>query len=66
MIQTLQRIFKLGSITIDDPNPNFSIKEVQEFYSGKYPELINASIPSPIYEGEQAIYEFKTNLGKKG
>lgn len=67
-ITGLTRVFKLKDkkTELADPNPNMSTEEVQKFYSGKYPELTNATIDGPKIVGETAEYSFTTTVGTKG
>lgn len=53
-------------ITLSDPNPELSINEVAQFYSGQYPELTTATIEGPKIEGNKAVYSAKTTVGTKG
>jgi PRTRC genetic system protein C len=53
-------------ITLDDPNPAFTVDEVLQFYSGQYPELTTANLEGPKVEGRTAIYSVKTTVGTKG
>lgn len=68
-ITKLTRKFELERnstpIYLDDPNPNFSVEEVIEFYSGTYPELLNASHTHTELDGN-IIYKFKSIAGTKG
>ena len=68
MTQTLTRIFKLGTQTLDDPNPNMTPEQVRQFYTAQHPSLLNAGIGSPARDlkaGTETI-EFITNYGRKG
>lgn len=67
IITGLKRVFKLKDkkVELPDPNENMSPEEVQKFYSGKYPELTNASINLKVV-GETAEYTFTTTVGTKG
>ena len=60
--------FKKGStdITLPDPNPEFSVEEVMQFYGGQYPELTTATLDGPKTEGDTAVYSVKTTVGTKG
>ncbi len=61
------RVFKLSDKTVlEDPNQNMSPEDVQKFYSGKHPELTNATINGPKIVGETAEYSFTTTVGTKG
>lgn len=65
-VVNLTRKFKLEGTIIDDPNPSFSVQEVRDFLSVKYPELTTAIIKGPEISGDVAEYEFTTKLGTKG
>lgn len=67
-ITGLKRVFKLSDkkTELTDPNPNMSIEEVQKFYSGKYPELTNATINGPKVIEDKAEYSFTATVGTKG
>lgn len=54
------------TITLEDPNINFSAREVMEMYSNQYPQLINASIESKGIVDENILYHFATVAGTKG
>lgn len=49
-----------------DPNPDFTVTEVLQFYSTQHPELTTSTVDGPKVEGDQAVYEFKTTVGTKG
>lgn len=58
---------KNESVTIPDPNKDFSPEEVMKFMSHKHPELATATVSGPTINTEGvAIYEFKANIGTKG
>jgi len=54
------------TITLPDPNPDFSVQEVLNFYSTQYPELTTATLDGPKVEGRTAVYSVKTTVGTKG
>lgn len=66
----LKREFKFKkdgtTVTLPDPNPEFSVEEVLQFYSGQYPELTTASFDQPKVDGKTAVYSVKTTVGTKG
>lgn len=66
----LKREFKFKkdgtTVTLPDPNPEFSQEEVMQFYSGQYPELTTATMEGPKVEGNTAVYLVKTTVGTKG
>jgi PRTRC genetic system protein C len=53
-------------VTLEDPNPDFSVEEVMQFYGGQYPELTTATMDAPKVEGRTAVYSVKTTVGTKG
>lgn len=69
-VTNLKREFKFKKdgtpVTLPDPNPEFSVEEVMQFYSGQYPELTTATMDAPKIEGKSAVYSVKTTVGTKG
>lgn len=68
-VQNLTREFKFKkdgtTVTLPDPNPNFSVEEVMQFYGGQYPELTTATLDEPKVEGSKATYSVRTTVGTK-
>ncbi len=65
---TLRRIFRLGDLTLADPNPNMTPEQVRTFYKTEHAELATAGIGSPeddLAAGERRI-QFIPNYGRKG
>ena len=69
-VMNLTREFKFKkdgtTVTLPDPNPDFTVNEVLQFYSGQYPELTTATLEGPKTEGKVAVYSVKTTVGTKG
>lgn len=71
-IQTkeLPREFKFKkdgtNVTLPDPNPEFTVDEVMQFYSNQYPELTTATLEGPKTENGKVVYAVKTTVGTKG
>lgn len=69
-VTNLEREFKFKKdgtlVTLPDPNPEFSVNEVLQFYAPQYPELTTASIDGPKAEGKKSVYTAKTTVGTKG
>jgi len=69
-VTNLKRAFtfkKDGKQTpLPDPNPDFTVTEVLQFYSPQHPELTTSTVDGPKVEGDRAVYEFKTTVGTKG
>lgn len=53
-------------VTLPDPNPEFTVEEVLQFYGNQYPELTTATLDGPKIEGKKAVYAVKTTVGTKG
>lgn len=68
-VTNLTREFKFKKdgtmVTLPDPNPDFSVEEVMQFYSGQYPELTTATMEGPKVEGRTAVYSVRTTVGTK-
>lgn len=69
-VTNLKREFKFKKdgtlVTLPDPNPDFSVEEVMQFYGGQYPELTTATLEGPKVEGRTAVYSVRTTVGTKG
>lgn len=69
-VKNLTREFKFKkdgtNVTLPDPNPEFSVEEVIQFYSNQYPELTTATLEGPKIDGNSAVYSVKTTVGTKG
>lgn len=69
-VTMLKREFKFKkdgtTVTLPDPNPEFTVNEVMQFYSGQYPELTTATLGAPKVEGNTAVYSAQTTVGTKG
>ncbi len=68
-VKNLERKFtfkKDGTlVTLDDPNPDFTVEEVMQYYGGQYPELTTAVLDEPKVEGSTATYKVRTTVGTK-
>lgn len=69
-VTTLKRTFSFKKdgtqVNLPDPNPEFSVSEVMQFYSSQYPELTTATLDGPKVEGNSAVYSVRTTVGTKG
>lgn len=56
-----------NDIKLADPSETMTPGDVLNFYSGTYPELINARVEGPVInkDGKQ-VYTIKTTVGTKG
>lgn len=59
MTQTMNRIFRSGSIQMNDPDPSLTPEKVKDLYAVNHPHLAGAVIEGPTTEGNNLIYEFK-------
>ncbi|MGV4459913.1 PRTRC system protein C [Ornithobacterium rhinotracheale] len=71
MLKTnLKRVFKLKEngqeIELADPNPQWSVESVLNFYSNQYPILTTAKVSSPKIEDDSFVYRFESVMGTKG
>lgn len=66
---SVEREFKFSKngtpVTLPDPDPDMSLEEVLNFYSGQYPELTTATLEEHKIEGNKATYRVKTTVGTK-
>ncbi len=65
-VSVLERVFRYSSIELSDIGTDKSPEEVKDFYSGHYPELINAMIKGPKLEGGREVWIFAPVSGTKG
>jgi len=68
--QPLKRVFKYEhkgkQIELEDFNPLAPPEDIIKFYSGQYPELTNASVEKPEFEGANMVFNITTTVGTKG
>lgn len=64
-VEKIARVFKFEGKELADPNPNFTIGEVIDFYSNEYPKMINSTYESTNEDG-MIVIEIKTSVGTKG
>ena len=53
-------------MTLTDPNPNWSVEEVLNFYANTYPILATATIGAPKIADDAVQYRFESVMGTKG
>jgi PRTRC genetic system protein C len=53
-------------IRLTDPNENFTVADVQNFFAGTYPVLTNAKVTGPVIKDDEAQYRFESTMGIKG
>ncbi|MGV4528990.1 PRTRC system protein C [Ornithobacterium rhinotracheale] len=66
----LQRVFKLKDngqeIELADPNPQWSVESVLNFYSNQYPILTTSKVSAPQIVEDSVVYRFESVMGTKG
>jgi PRTRC genetic system protein C len=53
-------------IRLSDPNEQFTVADVQNFFAGSYPVLTNAKVIGPEITDDEALYRFESTMGTKG
>jgi PRTRC genetic system protein C len=69
-VNILKRVFlhkeNGQEIRLTDPNEEFSVADVQNFFAGTYPVLTNAKVIGPEIKDDEAQYRFECTMGWKG
>lgn len=65
-IKRLPRIFKYGATEIPDPAPSENPERVLEILSVSYPQITNAALEGPKFEGGKMVFTVKVEAGEKG
>ncbi len=65
-IQALEREFRYNGVRLADPNPDFTLEQVRDFYANVYPEIVSADIDGPESTANKNIYTFRRAVGTKG
>lgn len=66
----LERIFILEDngqdIQLTDPEPQWGVQAVLNFYSNTYPILTTAKVSAPQIKDDKVQYRFESVMGTKG
>lgn len=67
-IVTPIRIFKLGSITLPDPDPSLPPEQAIQVYAGNFPQVVDAELEEPVLSdaGELTYVVRKQTVKTKG
>ena len=65
-IKGMERVFKFKGKNLPDPDEDFTIGQVIDFYSNQFPEINNANVIGPKMEDDTAVYEIGSVVGDKG
>lgn len=57
-MQNLNRVFKMGSVRLADPDPTASPEAVCDLYAVNYPHLAHANVEGPETVGDDLEYTF--------
>ena len=52
-----ERVFQLGSMTLEDPDPSLSPEEALALYRGSYPAIAHCTLARPREEAGRLVYE---------
>lgn len=63
-VQALPRVFKMGSVTLADPDPTLLPEAALRLYTPNYPHLVTATLSGPVEEGGQWVYEVQKPVVK--
>ena len=64
--ESLKRVFNYKGEELQDPNLGLTPAEVLDFYSDKYPELVNATMSGPNISEHKAEFTFEVKFKEKG
>ena len=66
----LERVFLLNDkgqeIKLSDPEPQWSVDAVMNFYANTYPILTTAKVSAPVIQEDAVQYRFESVIGTKG
>lgn len=65
-LKPLTRVFQWNGLEIPDPNARLRPEEVLKVLATVHPELNNASLEGPSFQGDKEVYTCCTRLGTKG
>ncbi|MCX2681003.1 PRTRC system protein C [Galbibacter sp. EGI 63066] len=70
LAKQLERIFLLKDkgqeIKLTDPEPEWSVEAVMNFYANTYPILTTAKVSGPVIRDDTVQYRFESAMGTKG
>lgn len=58
-IKQAQRVFKMGSVELADPDPSMTPDQVIGLYAANYPQLKNATVTDPQLVANRLVYSFE-------
>lgn len=64
--QRIVRTFNFNGVMLDDPLPAGTVEQVRQIHAALYSAIGNAKIEGPDYQGDRAVWTYKTQVGTKG
>ncbi len=66
-IVVLTRVFRLGSLSLADPDPSLPPEKAMALYSHAYPVIVTSTLGDPFVEGQDLVYPIrKSEVKTKG
>lgn len=65
-VKPLRRLFVINGKKCVDPNPTWTIAEVQKFYATQYPDILNCELGEPEMKNELLTFTFTKTVAVKG
>ncbi|MEQ9223928.1 MAG: PRTRC system protein C [Salinisphaeraceae bacterium] len=63
-VNQLTRVFRYGSLELDDPAPEKSPLEAMRLYAGSYPIFQQAALGAETIEGDKLVFEIEKPAAK--
>ncbi len=57
LIASLPRVFKIGAVELEDPDPQVSIEDAWALLKPNFPHLRSAVVNEPSYEADRVVIE---------
>lgn len=58
-IVVLTRVFRLGSLSLADPDPSLPPEKAVALYSHAYPVIVTSALGDPFIESDTLVYPVK-------
>jgi len=66
-VKTLERAFRLGSVTLPDPDPSLPPEDAMRLFEANFPIIASSTIGEPFLEGDRLIVPIlKPDVKTKG
>lgn len=64
--RSIVRVFIYNGLTLEDPLPGKAVEAVRRVHGTQYAAITNAKIDGPEYQGNRAVYTYRTQVGVNG